>query len=77
MKKTKKTHLNSTKHREKIILTADNQSGPRQDIIAGIQQINRLLNYNIEHKNLSSAEVKENSKELRTLYNKLWDMDAK
>ena len=77
MKKNKKSHFKSTKHREKIILTVDNHSGPRQDIIAGIQQINRLLNYNIDHKNLSSVEVKENSRELRALYNKLWDMDAK
>ena len=77
MKKNKKSHFKSTKHKEKIIIAASSQSGPRQDIIDGFQQINRLLNYNIDHNNLSVAEVKENSKELRTLYNKLWSMDVK
>ena len=76
-KKSKKNHFTSTKHKEEVILSVSNPSGPRQDIIAGIQQINRLLNYNIEHKNLSPIEVKESSNELRSLYGKLWEMDLK
>ncbi len=77
MKDYRKRQLKQFKNRTQSTFNSAERSGRRQDIIESIQQINRLLNFNSVHNNLTSLEEKENSDQLRNLYSKLWVLDEK
>jgi hypothetical protein len=77
MKDYKKKQAKRFKNKSQNTFITLDQSGKRQDIITGIQQVNRLLNFHSVHNNLTPSEVRDNSGQLRVLYAKLWELDAK
>ncbi len=77
MKDYKKKQAKRFKNKAQNSLISSDQSGRRQDIITGIQQVNRLLNFHSVHNNLTPSEVRDNSGQLRVLYAKLWELDSK
>ncbi len=77
MKDYKKRQLKQFKNRAQDTFNSAEQSSRRQDILESIQQINRLLNFHSVHNNLTLSEERDNSAQLRALYSKLWDLDAK